>query len=122
MEKPKFRSYRRPNGHNEFLEYLKSLPTKDMQKMQAVIETTEEVGIQAASRMLLVKKIEKNLYELRSRQGKDYSRGLYFHVVGNDYVITHGFSKKTNKTPQREINHAIDLRAEFYRNYMEESQ
>lgn len=38
----------------------------------------------------------------------------------SDYVITHGFSKKTNKTPQREIDHAIDLRAEFYQTYKDE--
>lgn len=67
MEKPKFRPYRRPNGHSEFLEYLQSLPLKEMQKMQAAIAITEEKGLQIASRMLLVKKVENNLYELRSR-------------------------------------------------------
>lgn len=120
MEKPKFRPYRRPSGHIEFIEYLESLPKKERAKLQLAIKTTEEVGLQTASRLLLVKKLDTNLYELRSRQGKTFQRGLYFHVVGSDYVITHGFSKKTNKTPQKEINHAIDLRAEFYKNYKEE--
>ncbi|RXT59147.1 type II toxin-antitoxin system RelE/ParE family toxin [Lacticaseibacillus chiayiensis] len=117
MKRPKFRAYRRPNGRREFVDYFQSLPPKEQSKLQAVIETVEEKGIEIASRLLLVKKIDKNLYELRSRQGTDYQRALYFHVVDNDYLITHGFSKKTNRTPQREINHAIDLRAEFYRRY-----
>jgi phage-related protein len=119
MKRPKFRAYKRPNGHQEFVEYFQSLPPKEQAKLQAVIEMVEEKGITIANRLLLVKKLDKNLYELRSRQGKDYQRALYFHVVDNDYVITHGFSKKTNRTPQREIDHAIDLRAEFYRNYKE---
>ncbi|MCI1890503.1 type II toxin-antitoxin system RelE/ParE family toxin [Schleiferilactobacillus perolens] len=122
MKRPKFRAYKRPNGHQEFVEYFKSLPPKEQAKLQAVIETVEEKGITIASRLLLVKRLDKNLYELRSRQGKDYQRALYFHVVDNDYVITHGFSKKTNRTPQREIDHAIDLRAEFYRNYKGDQQ
>ena len=29
MEKPKFEFYERPNGHNEFLEFLENLPQKD---------------------------------------------------------------------------------------------
>ncbi|MBU6045534.1 type II toxin-antitoxin system RelE/ParE family toxin [Lacticaseibacillus paracasei] len=120
MEKPKFRPYKRPNGHMEFIEFLDSLPLKERAKLQLAIHTTEELGLQEAAQRLLVKKLTTNLYELRSRQGKTYQRGLYFHVSGSDYVITHGFSKKTNKTPQREIDHAIDLRAEFYQTYKEE--
>lgn len=120
MEKPKFRAYTRPNGHTEFAEFMLSLPVKQRQKMQAVIEITEEKGLLVASHMLLVKKLDNNLYELRARQGKQYQRGLYFHVVGNEYLITHGFSKKTNQTPQREIEHAIELREEFYNGLKEE--
>jgi phage-related protein len=122
MEKPKFRSYRRPNGHDEFQEYMLSLPQKEMAKLQAAIQFTQEQGIEVASRALVVKKLAKNLYELRSRVGKDYQRGLYFHIVGSEYMITHGFSKKTNKTPQREIDHAIDLRAEYYQAYKEDDE
>ncbi|MEJ1331131.1 type II toxin-antitoxin system RelE/ParE family toxin, partial [Latilactobacillus sakei] len=29
------------------------------------------------------------------------------------YVITHGFTKKTQKTPPAEIKHAIELRTEW---------
>lgn len=120
MEKPKFRPYKRPNGQIEFVEYLSNLPKKEAAKFLLAIHTTEEIGLQKAARVRLVKKIDINLYELRSRLGNNQQRGLYFHVSGNDYVITHGFSKKTQKTPQKEINHAIDLRAEFYQNYKEE--
>lgn len=57
---------------------------------------------------------EKNLYELRSKVTKNIQRALYFHVEGSRYVITHGFTKKTQKTPPAEIKHALALRKEWW--------
>ena len=34
MEKPKFEFYERPNGHNEFLEFLEKLPQKNTEDTQ----------------------------------------------------------------------------------------
>lgn len=45
MEKPKFLSFRRPNGHNEFKEFMESLPINDFQKLHAVITSIEEFGL-----------------------------------------------------------------------------
>ena len=33
------------------------------------------------------------------------------------YIITHGFTKKTQKTPKREIIHAKQIRREFEEEY-----
>lgn len=55
MEKPKFISYTRPNGHNEFEEFYNSLPTKDRNKLRATIDMIEEAGIQAAIQLEWVK-------------------------------------------------------------------
>lgn len=49
-------------------------------------------------------KLETNLYELRSKVSSNIQRVFYFHVVDNRYVITHGFTKKTDKTPENEKN------------------
>src|SRR5699024_11857854 len=61
-------------------------------------------GLSAGIQHNWVKPLEKNLYEIRSRISNNQQRGLYFHVDGVHYVITHGFTKKTQKTPPREIN------------------
>lgn len=45
MEKPKFLSFRRPNGHNEFKEFMESLPINDFQKLHAVITSIKEFGL-----------------------------------------------------------------------------
>ena len=45
MEKPKFEFYERPNGHNEFLEFLENLPQKDQAKLMAVIYKVQIHGL-----------------------------------------------------------------------------
>jgi len=66
-----------------------------------------------AAKMKWVKKLEKDLFELRSKVGSNIQRAIYFQKIGNEYIITHGFTKKSQKTPQSEIIHAKRLREEF---------
>ena len=65
--------------------------------MLAVIEKTENRGMSIAARNKGVKKIENNLYELRLKVSSTIQRVFYFYVIDNRYVITHGFTKKTDK-------------------------
>lgn len=115
MENPEFETYKRPNGHDEFVEWLQELPIKDRAKLMQTITDTQEQGLLVAQRMKWVKKIEgeKNLYELRSKVATNIQRAMYFHVESTKYVITHGFTKKEQKTPRSEIKHAIELRKEW---------
>ncbi|WP_420834779.1 type II toxin-antitoxin system RelE/ParE family toxin [Companilactobacillus nodensis] len=40
---------------------------------------------------------------------------FYFRIVNSKYAIISGFTKKTQKTPVRELNHARKLRDEYLR-------
>ncbi|WP_424321567.1 type II toxin-antitoxin system RelE/ParE family toxin [Lacticaseibacillus chiayiensis] len=40
---------------------------------------------------------------------------IYFHVVDGKYMITHGFTKKTQRTPRLQIEHAEKIRKEYFR-------
>jgi phage-related protein len=104
---------RRQDGTSEFEEFIASLPIKDAAKLLAVIANTEALGVQVAIQMQWVKKIEDDLYELRSRQGNDIQRVIYFQVIETKYMITHGFTKKTQKTPENEIEHAREMRRKY---------
>lgn len=53
------------------------------------------------------------IFELRSKQGSDVSRVLYFFVVGKKIILTNGFRKKTQKTPKSEIELAKKYKAEY---------
>ena len=116
-EKPKFISYTRPNGHNEFEEFYNSLPIKDRNKLRATIEMIEEAGIQAAIQLEWVKKLDSEINEIRSKVSSNIQRALYFHVKNNQYIITHGFTKKTQKTPIKEIERAKQIKYEFEEEY-----
>lgn len=108
-KKPDFDIVRRPDGTSEFDDFLDSLPYKDRAKLLAIISKTEENGLEVAKKMKWVKKLRDGISELRSKQGSNIQRALYFQEVGNKYVITHGFTKKTDKTPEQEIEHAKNL-------------
>ena len=53
------------------------------------------------------------IFELRTKQGTNIVRTLYFFFVGNKIIITHGFRKKTQKTPPEEIVRAKNYRKEY---------
>ena len=103
MEKPQFDFIKRLDGTSEFEDFLNSIPEKDSAKLLATISKTME----------WVKKIEADLFELRSKVGSNIQRAIYFQKVGNDYLITHGFTKKQQKTPKSEIQHAKSVREKY---------
>lgn len=117
MEKPKFISYTRPNGHNEFEEFYNSLPIKDRNKLRAKIDMIEEAGIQASIQLEWVKKLDSEINEIRSKVSSNIQRALYFHVKNNQFIITHGFTKKTQKTPIKELERAKQIKYEFEEEY-----
>ena len=117
MEKPKFISYTRPNGRYEFEEFYNSLPTKDRNKLRATIDMIEKAGIQPAIQLEWVKKLNSEIYEIRSKISSNIQRALYFHIKNNQYIITHGFTKKTQKTPIKEIIRAKQIKQEFEEEY-----
>lgn len=93
-----------------------NITKKDSAKLLRTIEETEKNGMLVAQRLKWVKKLDTNLYELRSKVGSNIQRAIYFHVVNGRYVITHGFTKKTEKTPISELKHAKELREEWFTN------
>ncbi len=48
----------------------------------------------------------KGIYELRVKFASDISRIFYFSFQKNKFVLLHGFIKKMDKTPTRELDKA----------------
>jgi phage-related protein len=61
------------------------------------------------------KYIKDGVYELRIRWSKDISRIFYFFYIADTIILTNGFLKKTNKTPQNEIQKAINYKRDYER-------
>ncbi|MBU1122881.1 MAG: type II toxin-antitoxin system RelE/ParE family toxin [Candidatus Omnitrophica bacterium] len=60
--------------------------------------------------------VQGKIRELRIRFGSNFYRFLYF-FFGKKIIITHGFSKKTDNIPQREIVRAERLMQDFLERY-----
>ena len=61
----------------------------------------------------LSKYIREGIYELRVHHKDKISRSFYFYYINQQIVFTHGFIKKTEKTPIKEIEKAIKLKNEY---------
>jgi len=105
--------YTRENGTIPVQELISSLPAKFGAKILFAIDLLEQRGI--SLREPYVKQMDGKLWELRIKFSSDISRILYFVPQGKDIVLLHGFVKKTQKTPAREIETARRFMADYQR-------
>ena len=91
--------YRSSNGAEPVRNWLKTL-TSSQKKILGedlkTIETCWPIG------MPLVKSLGKRLWEMRSHIPNGIAR-VFFTMKGGYAVLLHGFIKKSQKTPQKEL-------------------
>ena len=100
--------YEDDKGVQPAKEFILTLPLKMRAKISRIITLLEENGNQL--RAPYSKHLTDGIFELRAQAGSDISRVLYFYIVGNKAILTHGFIKKTQKTPASEIEKAKQYR------------
>ena len=86
-------------------EFIDSLDGKMQKKVMFVLQLAEADGIIPVQ---YFKHLENSdgIYEFRVQSGGEIVRLLCFWGIGNTLVLTHGFKKKTQKTPKSEIEFA----------------
>ena len=103
--------YDKTDGTEPAKDFLNSLDIKMMVKMTRVIAILQING--PALREPYSKPLGDGMFELRAQVASDISRVLYFFLAGRRIVLTHGFIKKTDKTPPNEIERAKNYRGEY---------
>ena len=104
--------YRLPNDNSPIEEFLDSLTGKQAQKFLWVLRLIEEMEM--IPRQYFKKLVNSDdIWEVRVQFGNNIFRLLGFFVNGTLLILTNGFSKKTQKTPQREIALAIRRKNEY---------
>ena len=103
--------YEKENGDVPVKEFLLSLDNKMRAKMIRTIEMLRHNGYEL--REPYSKNIGNGIMELRAKIGSDITRVMYFFVVGRKAILTNGFVKKTQKTPEEEIERAKRYRADY---------
>ena len=99
--------YEDKNGNSPVFEYLKNLSSKkdknsriNHNKIFEYISLLEKQGKELGEPY--IKHLDGKIWELRPIR----NRILFATLVGNTIIILHCFIKKTQKTPQREIESA----------------
>ena len=107
--------YRKANGVCPVEDYLKKLQPGHRAKAMREIDLLEEFGISLQRPHVAAIRTERysGLWELRIQFAGDASRILYFLHQGDQFVLLHGFMKKTDSLPAKELETARKRKEEY---------
>lgn len=92
------------------IEFLESIEIKAAKKLLYNISKSQEINDPR-----LFKKLDSNIWEFRAEySGNEYRLFAFWDKQQNTFVVcTHGITKKTQKTPQKEIEKAEQIRKKY---------
>ncbi len=101
------------SGKSPVKEFIDSLSPASKAKFIFVADLLTEYGLNV--REPYVKPITgtRKLFEIRIKDQRNIHRIFYFAYSGRKLVLLHGFTKKTDKTPPREIEIAEGRMKDF---------
>lgn len=103
--------YEDAHGRRPVEEFIDGLDPKMRAKVFGRLMLLEEHGQRLG--MPFSRHLEDGIFELRTPQGSNITRVLYFFVVGERAILTHGFVKKAQRTPRCEIERAKRARDDW---------
>lgn len=98
--------YETTTGNKPVLDYIQDLSPKAQMKVLYLIELLATYGNNL--REPHSKHLQDNLFELRAKTANRTERVIYCFIDGKNCILLHGFTKKTNKTPKRELTTATE--------------
>lgn len=110
--------YETEKGEKPCLDFLNTLEVKLRAKAFRNMALLEGKGREL--RLPYSEHLDDGIFELRTKQGSNIIRTMYFFFVGNKIILTHGFRKKTQKTPPGEIERAKLYRKDYLERHPQE--
>lgn len=103
MERPAWTVvfYLDDGGGNPVRDFLETHDLRAQVRLRRAVELLAERNVAAGEP--LVRHLDGKLWELRVESNTNIYRIVYAFSTGRRIVLLHGFQKKTQKTPQREI-------------------
>ena len=93
--------YKTEDNESPVEEWLLSIPET------ALVKITRNMGLLREFNITLkepyIKPLGDKLYEIRAKDTNGIYRVIYFAYTGQKFVMLHGFTKKTQKTPSKEL-------------------
>lgn len=93
--------YRDSSSREPVADFIDSLPVETRAKVFRIIKLLKDYGV--LLKEPYTKQIKEKLRELRIKDIQGAIRILYFIFTGRRFILLHGFIKKTDRTPEREI-------------------
>jgi phage-related protein len=93
--------YRDSKGNEPVADFIEALPNETQVKVFRIIDLLGEYGV--LLKEPYTRQIRGKIRELRVKDPQGAIRVLYFSYTGRRIILLHGFIKKTQKTPLREI-------------------
>jgi phage-related protein len=97
--------YLEADGTSPVEQFLDNLDLKTRTRFQWSLVQLQARNVQA--REPLARHLEGDLWELREESSTNIYRIVYFFFTGRRIVLLHGFQKKTQRTPRRELETAL---------------
>jgi phage-related protein len=107
--------YRDSSGIEPVGVFLDTLPDGMRAKVTKLLDLLSEQGV--LLKEPYTRHIRGKLRELRIKDHLGHIRILYFTFTGRRFVLLHGFIKKTDKTPEREIEVAEKRMKDYIERY-----
>jgi len=92
------------SGNKPVREFLDTLPVPDRAAVLRNLSLLQEFGLDVGAPLVRPIRGRRKLWELRVRATKGAIRVFYFAHTGRRFVLLHGFVKKSQKTPSKELN------------------
>lgn len=93
--------YRDAGGSEPAKDFMDSLPANTQAKILRIIRMLRDYG--ALLKEPYTRQVRGKIRELRIKDAQGNIRILYFTYTGRRFILLHGFIKKTDKTPERDI-------------------
>ena len=105
--------YKTSSGHSPVEEFIDSLNLKQAKKVVWTLRLVRDLE-RVPEEYLKKLTGSDDIWEIRIQFGNDIFRLLGFFEVSNTIVLTNAFSKKSQKTPEKEIGLAEQRKKEYY--------
>lgn len=101
-------------GRSPIDEFLNTLSSKQAQKVAWVLNLVEELDVVPSQYFQKMPNTE-DLWEVRVKTGSNIFRFLGFFDGTKLVVLSHAFQKKTQKTPRKAIQLAVERKRDYFR-------
>jgi phage-related protein len=103
--------YQSGQGKYPVEDFIDSLEAKSKARIARTLDLLQEFGIELG--MPYTRYLEKQLWELRIRLGRNRYRIIYFLPSGKTFILLHGFSKKTDAVSRADLEIAKNRRSDY---------